>query len=215
MKTSESVMKIAEAIVKASADINHATYDSTNPHFNSKFASLESVIDTSKTLLLAHGVIVLQGVNADMLVTRLQHVSGEFFETELKLILSKQDMQAMGSAITYARRYSLAAMLNISQTDDDGNDAGKESSNSKKDSSPKSTPKPAADENKKLAAKDDLVRIFKAFQSLAVSEAQLLKHIGRSKADQITHDEVIQLKNLGSEIKSGKVSAQEIFGRLK
>lgn len=121
MKTSEQVELIAAALIKAQANINHAGKDAQNPHFRNDYASLESVIDASKKTLLDNEVTVIQAPGDGVLVTRLQHSSGQFIETELKLLLSKQDMQGLGSAITYARRYSLAAMLNIAQVDDDGN----------------------------------------------------------------------------------------------
>jgi hypothetical protein len=123
MKTSDSVKALATDLVIAQDKIKHAAKDSNNPHFRNDYASLESVIDATKQALLENDITVLQGMSADgsSLTTRLQHVSGEFIETELKLVLSKQDMQGLGSAITYGRRYALAAILNISQADDDGN----------------------------------------------------------------------------------------------
>lgn len=123
MKTSESVATLAKSLVLAQKKIKHATKDSKNPHFRNDYASLESVIDATKEALLEQDVTVLQGMDSDTLVTRLQHASGEFIETSVRLVLSKQDMQGLGSAITYGRRYALAAILNISQADDDGNGA--------------------------------------------------------------------------------------------
>jgi hypothetical protein len=121
MRTSESVVKLTTALIVAESKIKHAVKDAQNSHLKNGYATLESVIDASKDILLEHDVIVIQAPGDGVLTTRLQHSSGEFIETELKLILSKQDMQGLGSAITYARRYSLAALLNISQSDDDGN----------------------------------------------------------------------------------------------
>lgn len=126
MKTSESIADISKALCEAQKKINHATKDAKNPHFKNDYASLESVIDASKIPLLDNGISVIQSVNESKLVTRLQHSGGQFFESELQMIISKQDMQGLGSAITYARRYSLASMLNISQADDDGNSAAKQ-----------------------------------------------------------------------------------------
>lgn len=125
MRTSDSIKSISAALVNAQNKIKHATKDSKNPHFKNDYASLESVIDATKQALLENGIALLQGMNPDgsTLTTRLQHASGEFVETDLKLMLSKQDMQGLGSAITYGRRYALAAIMNISQADDDGNDA--------------------------------------------------------------------------------------------
>jgi len=123
MKTSETIAKISDALLKAQSKIKHAIKDAKNPHFKNNYATLESVIDASKDALTENGIIVLQSPSSDVLTTRLQHSSGEYFESELKLLLSKNDMQGLGSAITYARRYALASMLNIAQADDDGQQA--------------------------------------------------------------------------------------------
>ncbi len=125
MRTSNSVVEISKALAAAHAKIKNATKDSQNPHFRSDYASLESVIDVTKAAYLESGIIVLQGTTGAgrTLTTRLQHVSGEFLESDVELMLSKQDMQALGSAITYARRYALSAFSNLTQADDDGNGA--------------------------------------------------------------------------------------------
>lgn len=119
MKTSESVIKITEALIKAQSEIKHAAKDADG-QFNRSYATLESVINAAKEALTKNGITVIQSPSNSALTTRLQHSSGEFFESEINLILNKNDMQALGSAITYARRYSLASMLNIAQADDDG-----------------------------------------------------------------------------------------------
>lgn len=121
MRTSESITKITEALLKAQVHIKHAVKDAQNSHMKNTYATLESVIDASKQALLDVGILMIQSPGNKVLTTRLQHSSGEFIEDTLELIISKNDMQGLGSAITYARRYSAAALLNISQTDDDGN----------------------------------------------------------------------------------------------
>ena len=123
MKTSESTKNVSAALVAAQRKMKHATKDSNNTHFRNDYASLESVIDATKPALVENGLILIQGMSEDgaNLVTRLQHSSGEFLESYTPIVLSKNDMQGLGSAITYARRYASAAMLNISQADDDGN----------------------------------------------------------------------------------------------
>ena len=125
MKTSNEIANIAKALCEAQKKINHATKDSKNPHFKNDYASLEAVIDATKASLLEQGIVVVQSVEGSTLETRLQHSSGEYFESTINLLMTKNDMQGLGSSITYARRYQLAAMLNISQADDDGNAASK------------------------------------------------------------------------------------------
>lgn len=121
MRTSETITKITTALILAENNIKHAIKDAQNNHMKNTYATLSAVIDAVKEELLKNQIIIIQSPDSKQLVTRLQHVSGEYIENTMDLILTKQDMQGLGSAITYARRYSLAAMLNISQEDDDGN----------------------------------------------------------------------------------------------
>lgn len=128
MKTSESIAKIAPAFIKAQAKIKSALKDSNNPHFKSKYADFESVVDAYRSAFLEHeiGVIQSPGLLQDgkmHLVTRLQHSSGEYYEGELSIPLSKIDAQSYGSAVTYAKRYAVAAMTGVVTSDDDGNAA--------------------------------------------------------------------------------------------
>lgn len=111
----------------AQQEIEHAHKDSSNPHFKSTFASLPSVIDATVPLLNRHGLSVIQlpgFVDGCATVeTILMHESGEWLSGVSKSPISKNDPQGVGSAITYLRRYSLAALCCIGQDDDDGNTA--------------------------------------------------------------------------------------------
>ncbi len=124
-RTSESIDKIAPALIKASASINHAQKDADNSHFKNSYATLEASIDACKAALLEQEIIVMQAPSVGVLTTRLLHSSGQFKEFDTPLHLSKNDMQGYGSAVTYARRQSLTGVLNMSQKDDDGNEAAK------------------------------------------------------------------------------------------
>jgi hypothetical protein len=127
VKTSEKIDEIASALVQAQAQMGAAFKDSTNPHYKSGFASLESVIFTVKEPLHSNGLSFVQPtIRTDGFVgceTRIIHTSGQWMEGELTLPLTKQDPQAAGSAITYARRYSLMSMLGCPTTDDDAESA--------------------------------------------------------------------------------------------
>lgn len=114
---------LIQSLIAAQKEIKHAQKDAKNPHFKNHYATLESVIDATKNILLKNNIVVVQLVQKDnVLVTKLIHESGEELSTEMNLI-GATNMQQMGSALTYARRYSLAALLNIAQTDDDANEA--------------------------------------------------------------------------------------------
>lgn len=125
--TSHNIGKLSEALSKAQAEMQHAIKDSTNPHFKSSYADLASVLDAIRPALTKHGLCITQTMKTEagthFLVTTLMHTSGEFIEGSIPLLIEKNNMQGMGSAITYARRYGLAAMVGIHQADDDGNEA--------------------------------------------------------------------------------------------
>jgi len=125
MKCSDTLTKISPALVKAINAIEGVKKGADNPFFKSKYANLESVIEAAHDALSANGLAVMQGPgpmdgNCITLTTRLVHESGEWIETDFSLPAGKMDPQAAGSAITYARRYSLMAMLNMPAVDDDG-----------------------------------------------------------------------------------------------
>jgi hypothetical protein len=104
--------------------------DATNPHFRSKYTPLDTIVETIGPILAKHGLVwmTLPGRDAHgdpALTYRLAHAStGEALEGSMPLLLSKQDAQGQGSAITYARRYAICAVLNlVADDDDDGNGA--------------------------------------------------------------------------------------------
>jgi hypothetical protein len=118
---------LAKALVAAQAEMPAVPRDGTNPHFKNRYATLDGLLAKVRPVLNKHGLAVAQFPSqsddgSPTLVTLLLHESGERIEYEAPLLLTKQDAQGQGSAITYMRRYALAAMLGISdQDDDDGN----------------------------------------------------------------------------------------------
>lgn len=130
MKTSESISKIAPALLEAQKSTTFASKDATNPHFKSKYADLETVVDAIKAPLNSNGIMFIQTFSPSppgflCLTTRLMHISGEWLEDTLTMPLQKNDAQGYGSAATYSRRYALAAITGLYQADDDGNEATK------------------------------------------------------------------------------------------
>lgn len=113
----------AEAFVKLQAAIKPAVKDATNPAFRSKYADLSAVWEAVRGPLADNGFCVIQSPDfegQDMwLKTTVLHVSGESVEGRYPLRPTKQDPQGFGSALTYAKRYSLAAMLGVVADDDD------------------------------------------------------------------------------------------------
>lgn len=126
MKKSDSITNLIRALVAAQPDIAGAELDSENPHFKSKYASLGSVQKACKEALKKNGLFVTQTSESDdvanYLETTLMHTSGEWISGRMKLLVDQPNMQKLGSAWTYARRYSLAALVGIVEAeDDDGN----------------------------------------------------------------------------------------------
>lgn len=127
-RSSPTIGKLATALALAQSKIEAASKDKTNPAFRSKYADLGSVWDACREALTANGLAVLQmPEDAEpgrvALRTVLTHSSGEFVQTVLSTAIGKNDAQSVGSALTYLRRYSLAAMVGVAPEDDDGNAA--------------------------------------------------------------------------------------------
>jgi hypothetical protein len=127
MERSESIAALAAALSATQAEMAGAAKDSTNPHFNSRYADLASAWEACRGPLTRNGLAVVQFPRAEggcvQIETVLTHKSGEFMSDTLTLPVSKQDAQGYGSAITYGRRYSLMSVLGIAPEDDDGNAA--------------------------------------------------------------------------------------------
>jgi len=128
-RRSESIGNLVAALVKVQAAVKDPERKSENPFFKSHYADLKAVSDACRGLLSQNGLAVMQyaGVipgQGAALVTTLAHVSGEWQEGALPLSPTKDDPQSQGSALTYARRYSLAAMIGLAPADDDDDDEG-------------------------------------------------------------------------------------------
>ena len=125
MNKSESITELAKALNKFQAECSGAKKDADNPFFGSKYANLEAVINCAKSALDNNGLAISQFPVMDQgyagVETILMHSSGEWISNTLLLACKKQDPQAMGSAITYARRYAYQSVLGIPSEDDDGN----------------------------------------------------------------------------------------------
>lgn len=128
MVMSTTITKIAPALLKAQCSMGNAVKDSKNPFYKSKYADLNSVREASHPHLNSNGIMVLQPViqkeNKSFVRTLLLHESGEFIGSDTEVVISKQnDPQAVGSAISYARRYGLQALISLGAEDDDGEKA--------------------------------------------------------------------------------------------
>lgn len=129
MLKSEQINELAAALAKAQGQIEGAKKSSSNPFFKSKYADLAECWNTCREALTANGISVIQmpeEINENgrlNITTMLAHSSGQYIFSTLTMTVTKLDPQAIGSAITYGRRYALAAMVGLAQEDDDGEKA--------------------------------------------------------------------------------------------
>lgn len=126
-EASQSIANIAKALAAAQGEMTGAAKSSTNPHFKNTYADLAAVWDAWRVAGPKHGLAVTQltasGERGVTVRSILMHSSGEWIAGVLTMPLSKGDAQSVGSALTYARRYALSALVGIAPEDDDGNAA--------------------------------------------------------------------------------------------
>ncbi len=127
MRMSQTISDLATALAKAQGAIDDAQKGSLNPHFKSRYADLAAVRAAIREPLAVNDLSYVQfarvaGSTVEV-ETMLLHKSGEYMAETLAMPVGKPDAQGIGSAITYARRYSLMAMIGIAPDDDDGNAA--------------------------------------------------------------------------------------------
>lgn len=177
------MQKIASALVKAQKGFGQALKTSSNPHFKSRYADLAACVEAVIDSLNDNGIALIQQThecdNGVIVETTFIHESGEVFSAgKLHVPASKHDAQGYGSALTYARRYSLMAAAGIAPEDDDGNAA------TARPSAPpvqrKPDPKVGANELKAIAelaekTGTDLSAIAKAYGIPSINDLPLTK----------------------------------------
>lgn len=177
--------KVAAALVKAQKEFGPALKSSTNPHFKSRYADLAACVEAVIDALNNNGIALTQRVapcdDGVIVETVFIHESGEIINCgQLHVPASKQDAQGYGSALTYARRYSLMAACGIAPEDDDGNAATKR---------PSAPAQPIPDITDHLSAidasasSDDLAKVYSAAIEACQGNQQLqAKVIAAKKA---------------------------------
>lgn len=127
MNHSEQMNELLAALSLAQGEIDNALKDADNPHFKSKFADLASVRDAIRGPLAKHKLCYVQTPEAEgakvTVTTMLGHASGQWVSGSLTLTARDATPQSVGSAITYARRYGLSAIVGVAPEEDDGNAA--------------------------------------------------------------------------------------------
>lgn len=127
---STEIKDIVAALAKAQGVMKPAIFNRVNPHFKSRYADFSSCMDACRQPLSDNGIAVIQYCETIegklSLITMLAHISGQWMKSEFPLISAKMDSQGIGSAMTYAKRYSLCGMVGI-VADEDGDDDGEAS----------------------------------------------------------------------------------------
>jgi hypothetical protein len=148
MRTSEQINEISAALAKAQGEISNPAKEAQNPHFRSHYADLSSGINAVRASLSSNGISFIQAtrLEGDVLIvdTRLSHASGQWIESEFPACRFPAKPQEVGSALTYARRYALFALVGIAGEDDDGNAANATETPAQRKSAP-TPPKPPSD----------------------------------------------------------------------
>lgn len=113
-----------QALSDLQFSINKIVKNTDNPYYKSKYSDLSAIFDEVKPKIRECGFLLIQRVMGNILKSELIFIkTGQKIESEMDLLTAKPDMQQLGSAVTYARRYSLLSLLNIETEDDDGNAA--------------------------------------------------------------------------------------------
>jgi hypothetical protein len=137
MKTSESITNIAKALVSFGNSMPKVPKDKVNPHFKSKYASLSIMIEKATPILASNKLAIVQQIDGDCMTTTLLHESGEFITATAAMpCANPSNPQAMGSAITYARRYAYGSILSLDIDDDDDANAATTSAPVQKQTAP-------------------------------------------------------------------------------
>jgi ERF superfamily len=144
MKQSANIDLIGPAILAAQTKLEAVKKSASNPFFKSKYADLNAIIEAVQETLNKEGIALLQPHDGNTVETVLMHKSGQFLSSSTPIVVAKQnDPQALGSAISYARRYGLQSFVCLPSEDDDG-----ERAMGRKEPAPaaiKSTPKTKGD----------------------------------------------------------------------
>ena len=182
--------KLLPALVEAKKNFKPISKDSINPHYKKKYASLSAILEAIEPALLEQSLLISQAVQESLLVTRLYHASGQFLEA-VYVLPSIEDMQKVGSAITYAKRYSICGLLSVVADEDDD-------AESLKTSSTPTRAKPKTQTYNEDLEKTSQVRT--AREAAGLSQQQVIdllqSNFGVDKPQKLTTQQVDELINL-------------------
>ena len=178
MKQSESITKLSVALAKFNGEVSAIAKDAKNPFFKSDYVTLDKLILSTREILQKNGLSVLQFPSTEDnkigVKTMLLHESGEFIESDLLYMIPSKanDPQQAGSLITYLRRYSYQAILNLATgEDDDGNKATYGQNAPTRSSSSKGNNTPT---RSKTLSEDQIKALYEVSEKAGYSAARLV-----------------------------------------
>lgn len=201
--------EIEKALFEIQQVIGNVVKSATNEYFDSNYATLESVKELIMPYANKYKILVLQTCGKDddghFVKTQLIHESGQEIDEKLYLILDKVTMQGLGSAITYARRYSLVLIFGIGQEDDDGNNASNSKSHQQAFSKPsaqpiRAQPKPQAPQPAKVSPIGSMAGkiTFGKYKGLTIKE---VLDLPKGEADLKNYIQFLKNSSQGVEMK--------------
>lgn len=200
---SNEIDQLATALVAAQQEIKPVVKDAANPYFKSSYADLSSVIEASVPVLNKHDIAVIQSSSYEpnfqgiIIDTVLTHKSGQWIKGRYPCPATKFDAQGVGASTSYARRYALAAMLSLSQHDDDGETAvgrGEYKDKYHQNAGPQ-VATPAEQDNFKAVKKDLAVEVSELMKLTGVDGEFLKAKFGHKAKTNRTQDELKEAAN--------------------
>jgi len=180
MEKSESIVELSKALAKFHSEMGKVSKDAKNPFYKNKYASLSNIIEAVTKPLNDNGLSIVQMPCNEGLTTMLIHTSGEWISsTSSTPVKDQTDPQKLGSAITYARRYALGAVLSLNIDEDDDGQKAATAPPKKQTAPPKKVVKFGTDEFKKVVdwIVEEKGTIAKAVQLYDIDEDELKKAI--------------------------------------
>lgn len=183
METSNTTKELTLALCQFQSAQLKAPKANNNPAFKTKYASINEVLDTVLPGMTEAGLCFVQFPDGEALTTRLMHVSGEWMQASYTLKPAANTPQASGSALTYARRYALLAVLGLGTEDDDGNAA---SAPAPKAAAPHyDVAALSAEAEKRFEAAKSRAELKEAFNALPLEVQHKVQHLGARAAARI------------------------------
>lgn len=196
---------LPQKLLAVQKKIGAVTKSSTNPHFRSKYADLNEVLDVAKEALNSEGIFVVQGTNFDnsgaatvryVETSLIDADSGQSISGRVAFSGSEDNMQKIGAAITYARRFGLVSLLSLESEDDDGESAvGRGKSNqAPKPSAPVASTAQAPDRKTVNAQIKATGKVLIAKKAITADDAgKMLAAYGATSTEELTDDQANQL----------------------